>query len=220
MKLKLYELPVYTKGEEIFNTVSHVVGVFFGFIALIMCVAQAAFNDNYYGIVGASIYGIMMVILYMMSSVYHGLTHIKAKKVFRILDHCAIYFLIAGTYTPIALSAIRVNNPVVAWVVIVIEWSLAIVATVFTVIDLKKYEVLSMICYIVMGWLIIVVYPVVIDALTFDGFLYILVGGIMYTIGAIIYGVGKKRRYAHSVFHIFVLLGTVFQFLGILMYAL
>ncbi len=214
------KIPVYTIGEEIVNTTSHIAGAVFGFLALIMCVSQAAFHQNYYGIVGASIYGIMMIILYLMSSIYHGLTHIKAKKVFRVLDHCAVYFLIAGTYTPVALSAIRPVNSNAAWIILAAEWILAIIAATLTAIDLKKYAVISMLCYILMGWMIIIVYPIVIRALTFTGFVYMLVGGILYTIGAMLYGLGKKRKYAHSVFHIFVLLGSVVQFLGIYMYAL
>ncbi len=213
-------LPIYTRGEEIANTSSHIVGAVFAFAVLIFCVSKASFHNNYYGIVGSSIYGIMMITLYLMSSIYHGLTHIKAKKVFRVLDHCAVYLLIAGTYTPVALSAIRQVNSKAAWIILAIEWSLAIIAATLTAIDLKKYTVISMICYILMGWMIIIVYPIVIKALTFTGFIYMLVGGILYTIGAILYGLGKKRKYAHSVFHIFVLLGSVAQFLGIFMYAL
>ncbi len=219
-KLDKIKLPVYTKGEEIFNSSSHIVGAVFAFVVLIMCVSQAALHKNYYGIVGAAIYGVMMIILYTMSSIYHGLTHIKAKKVFRVLDHCAVYLLIAGTYTPIALSAIRQVNTSAAWIILASEWLLAIIACTLTAIDLKKHEIVSMVCYILMGWMIIIIYPTVVSAMSIAGFVYMLVGGIMYTVGAIIYGIGKKRRYAHSVFHIFVLLGSVAQFLGIFMYAL
>ncbi len=220
LNLNKIKLPNYSRGEEILNTSSHIIGAIFAFIALVMCVAQAAFHNNYYGIVGASIYGLMMIALYMVSSIYHGLTHINAKKVFRVLDHCAIYFLIAGTYTPVALSAIRAIDANMAWLILFIEWSLAITATVLTAIDLKKYEVLSMICYIIMGWMIIIIYPTVINALSFTGFIYMLIGGLFYTVGAILYAIGKKKKYVHSVFHIFVLIASFVQFLGILNYAL
>lgn len=219
-KLSDRKLPVYSKGEEIFNMVSHIVGGAFGFVVLVMCVAQAAFTRNYYGIVASAVYGTTMIMLYTMSSIYHGLTHQSAKKIFQILDHCAIYFLIAGTYMPISLSAIRPIYPFVGWGVFIAEWVLAAIATTLTAIDLKKYEIFAMICYIAMGWMIIIFYPFVVRALTFNGFLYMLAGGILYTVGAVLYGVGKKKKYAHNVFHVFVLLGSFFHFLGILLYAL
>ena len=131
-----------------------------------------------------------------------------------------LYILIAGTYTPITLCSIREINPSIGWGLFIIEWLLAIVAIVFNAIDIKKYSKLAMICNIVMGWGVIVVTPVVIKALTWNGFMYILVGGILYTIGAILYVIGKKKTYMHCVFHIFVLFGSIVQLLGIIFYVL
>jgi len=213
-------LPTYTKGEEIFNMVSHIVGGAFAIFALVSCVLISALKGSVYGVVTSSVYGASMILLYSMSSIYHGLKPGIAKKVLQILDHCTIYLLIAGTYTPILLCALRPVYPVIAWVVFGIEWGCAAVATTLTAIDLKQYRVFSMICYILMGWAIIFAIVPTIEVLTLPGFLYVLAGGIFYTIGAVLYGLGKKRRYMHNAFHVFVIAGSVFQFIGIAFYAL
>lgn len=213
-------LPSYTKGEEIFNMVTHIVGGGLGVIILITCVLYSAFKDNVWGIVSSAIYGASVITLYSMSSIYHGLHKGTAKKVMQVLDHCTIYFLIAGTYTPILLCAIRQVSPVWCWVVFGIEWGLTALAIVLTAIDLKKYSAFSMICYIGMGWCIVIVAKVALQSIVLTGILYLLAGGISYTVGAVLYGVGIKRRYMHSVFHIFVVLGTVLQYICILFYVL
>ena len=197
-KLKDRELPTYTRGEEIFNMVSHIVGGAFGVIALVACVLVAVMHRNVWGIVGGSIYGVSIIVLYTMSSVYHGLKPSIGKKVMQVLDHCTIYFLIAGTYTPILLSAIRTVSPAWCWIIFGIVWGLAAMATVFTAIDLKKYRVLSMICYIGMGWCIIIATKTAIEALALPGMLWLLAGGIAYSVGAILYGLGVKHKYMHS----------------------
>lgn len=219
-KLADRTLPNYTKGEEIFNMVSHIVGGGLGIIATVLCVIFAALNKNVWGVVGGAIYGASMIVLYTCSSVYHGLTHPTAKKVMQVLDHCTIYFLICGTYTPILLSAIRPVSPVWAWVIFGIVWGLAAMATTLTAIDLKKYSKLSMACYIGMGWCIVLAWDVTARAIPVPGLWLLLGGGIAYTIGAVLYGIGKKHRYMHSVFHLFVVLGSVLQFLCILLYVI
>ena len=222
MRTKLIDriLPTYTKGEEIFNMVSHIVGGAFAVFALVSCVLISALKGSVYGVVTSSVYGASMILLYCMSSIYHGLKPGIAKKVLQVLDHCTIYMLIAGTYTPILLCALRPVYPVIAWVVFGIEWGCAAVATTLTAIDLKLYRVFSMICYILMGWAIVFAIIPTIEVLTIPGFLYVLAGGIFYTIGAVLYGLGKKRRYMHNAFHVFVIEGSVFQFIGIAFYAL
>ena len=214
------KLPRYTKGEEIFNMVSHIVGGGLGVVALVLCVVFAALHQNTWGIVGCSIYGASLIILYTMSSIYHGLHPNMAKRVFRVLDHCTIYFLIAGTYTVIVLSAIRPVYPGLGWGLFGFEWAMAALAATLTAIDLKKYEVFSMICYIGMGWAIIPFWRQVLTVLSPWGFGLLLAGGIAYTIGSILYGLGKKKKWMHSVFHIFVVLGSLLQFLAVLLFAL
>lgn len=222
MRTKLTDriLPTYTKGEEIFNMVSHIVGGAFAVTALVVCVVISALKGSAYGVVTSSIYGATMVLLYCMSSIYHGLRPGIAKKVLQVLDHCTIYLLIAGTYTPILLCAMRPVYPAIAWTVFGIEWGCAAVAITLTAIDLKQYRVFSMICYIVMGWAIIFAVVPTLEVLTLPGFLYVLGGGILYTVGAVLYGLGKKRRYMHNAFHVFVIGGSVLQFFGIIFYAL
>ncbi|MBQ9784047.1 MAG: hemolysin III family protein [Clostridia bacterium] len=219
-RLKDRILPDYTKGEEIFNMVSHIVGGALGIVALTLCVVFAALHHDPWGVVGSAIYGASLILLYTSSSVYHGLRHEMAKKVMQVIDHCTIYFLIAGTYTPILLTAIREHSPVWAWVLFGIVWGLAAMATTLTAIDLKKYSVLSMICYIGMGWSIVLAGKTVIEALPLPGFLFILGGGVAYTVGAVIYGFGKKHRYMHSLFHLFVVVGSLLQFFGIFFYVI
>lgn len=214
------KLPDYTGGEEIFNMVSHIVGGGFGIIALILCVVFSAVKGNVWGVVGSSIYGASLVVLYSMSSIYHGLKHELAKKVMQVLDHCTIYFLIAGTYTPILLCSIRNYAPVTAWVLFSVVWGISALAVVFTAIDHKRYAVFSMICYIGLGWCIVFAAKTTIAAIPFGGLMFLLAGGISYTIGAVLYEIGRTHRYMHSVFHLFVVLGSILQFLCIFFYVI
>ena len=213
-------LPTYTAGEERVNMISHIVGGGLGVIALVLCTVKAVLHQNTWGVVSSVIYGVSLVCLYTMSSVYHGLRPGTAKKVMQVIDHCTIYFLISGSYTPFALSAIRGVNPTLGWGIFLFEWALTALAVTLTAIDLKKYSVFSMACYIGMGWAIIPFAGTVIETVTFTGFLLTLLGGVAYTIGAVLYGIGKKKKWMHSVFHIFVVLGSLLQFVAIFCYAL
>ncbi len=220
-KLKDRELPTYTKGEEIFNMTSHIVGGALGIVALVLCVVFAAIHKNVYGVVSGAIYGAMMIVLYTMSSIYHGLSpKRKSKKVFQVLDHCSIFLLIAGSYTPFALCTIRQKSTVAGWTIFGIIWAFAILGIVLNAIDIKKFKVFSMICYLAMGWCIILKVNLLPSALGMSGFILLVAGGVAYTIGAILYGVGKKHKYMHSVFHLFILLGSILHFLCILLYVM
>ncbi len=220
IKLSDRALPNYTKGEEIMNMVTHIVGGGLGVIALVLCVAKALLKGDGYDLAGALIYGVSMVTLYTMSSVYHGLRPGTGKKVMQVLDHCTIYFLIAGTYSIIALSALRKVNPWIGWGIFGFQWALTALSVTLTAIDLKKYNIFSMVCYIFMGWCIIFFLPQAKAALTIAGFWWLFAGGIAYTIGAVLYGIGSKKRWMHSVFHIFVVLGSILQFVCIIFYVL
>lgn len=214
-------LPTYTKGEEIFNMVSHIVGGALGVVATVLCVIFAAIHKNVYGIISGAIFGTTMILLYTMSSIYHGLKpERKAKKVMQILDHCSIFLLIAGSYTPFCLCTLREYNTALGWTIFGIIWGFAILGIVLNSIDLKKYKVFSMICYLVMGWCIIVKVNVLPQLLGMTGFWLLISGGIVYTIGAILYGVGKKHKYIHSVFHLCILIANLLQFLCILLYVM
>ena len=219
-KLSDRPFPNYTRGEEIFNSASHIVGAGFGLIALITCVAVSLLHKNTWGLVGSVIYGCSLIILYTISSVYHGLPHNMGKKVMQVIDHCAVYLLIAGTYTPILLTAVRPVSPMWCWILFAIVWGLAVLATVLTAIDLKRYSVFSMACYIGMGWCIVLSGKTILDALPLPGLLWLVAGGVSYTVGAVLYGIGKKHRWMHSVFHLFVVAGSILQFICILFYVL
>lgn len=219
-KLRDRLLPDYTRGEEIFNTVSHIVGGGFGVIALVLCVVYSALFRDTWAVVSSCIYGGSMVLLYTVSSVYHGLRPPMAKKVMQVIDHCTIYLLIAGTYTPVALCAIRPCHPIWGWGLFGFVWGCAAVGAVFTAIDLRKYAVLSMVCYIGMGWCVVMAAKPTIDSVPLPGLLWLLAGGIAYTVGAVLYGLGKKHRYMHSIFHLFVVAGSILQFVSILFYIL
>ena len=220
IKLSQRKLPDYTHGEETMNMVTHIVGGGLGVIVLILCILRSVSNHNLMGIIGSAIYGGTMIALYAVSSVYHGLHKNMGKKVMQVIDHCTIYFLIAGTYTPILLSGFLPVYPVLAWLLFGIQWALCFTAAALTAIDLKKYNAFSMTCYILMGWCIIFFIPQAIRVLTLPGFYLLLSGGIAYTVGAVLYGIGSKLRWLHCVFHIFVVLGSFLQFLAILIYVI
>lgn len=219
-KLKNRALPDYTRGEEIMNMVTHISGGGFGVIILLFCVVKAAIKGYAPAIIGSVVYGSSMVVLYSVSSVYHGLHPCTGKKVMQIIDHCAIYLLIAGTYTPLMLSGFIPKYPAIGTGILIMEWTLCVLAVTLTAIDLKKYNAFSMICYIFMGWGIIFFVPQTIDVLTLPGFLWLLSGGIAYTLGAVLYGIGAKVRWFHSVFHIFVVIGSVLQFISLILYGI
>ena len=216
-KLRDRRLPDYTRGEEIMNMVTHIVGGAVGIAALVLCLIRAL---DVWGVTASSIYGICMILLFSVSSVYHGLRPSIGKKVLQVIDHCTIYFLIAGTYTPIVLTALRPAYPVLGWGLFFFEWGLTALAVTLTAIDLKKYNAFSMICYLGMGWAVLPFFSQTMTVLTKPGFYYLLSGGIVYTIGAILYGIGSKKRWFHSVFHIFVVLGSLLQLIAVAFYAL
>ena len=220
IKLRDRKLPDYTKGEEVMNMVTHIVGGGIGVLALLLCLGKSLWKGSLCGILCSLAYGICMTGLYAMSSIYHGLRPCTGKKVLQVLDHCTIYFLIAGTYTPIVLCALAPRYPTIGWGLFVFEWVLTALAVTLTAIDLKKYNTFSMICYIGMGWAVLPFMKQTMEVLTKPGFLWLLWGGIAYTVGAILYGVGSKKRWFHSVFHIFVVLGSILQLVSVLFYAL
>ena len=200
--------------------VTHIVGGAIGVATLVLCVLIASFHQSALGVVCASIFGISMIALYTMSSVYHGLRPNLAKRVFQVMDHCTIYFLIAGTYTPILLCSMAKQYPIAAWITFGAVWGLAALAATLTAIDLHKYKIFSQICYIGMGWAVIFSLRQAIQCLGTDGFALVLGGGLFYTFGAVLFSIGKKVRYFHSVFHIFVLLGSVCHSLAVMFYVL
>ena len=210
-------LPEYTLGEELVNSISHGLGAAFGIVALVLCVVFSAIEGDAWKIVSGAIYGASMIILYSVSTIYHALGINRAKKVFRTLDHCSIYFLIAGTYTPYTLVAMRETS---GFLVFGIVWAAAALGITLSAINVHKFRIVSMIIYIAMGWAIIFSGRDLIASIPTAGFVLLLGGGILYTIGAVLYGIGKKKKYMHSVFHFLALGGSVCHFISIFMYVL
>ena len=213
-------LPDYTRAEERFNMISHIVGGGMGIAATVLCVVAAALEGNVYGVVSGAIFGGSMVALYTISSVYHGLRGGTGKKVMQILDHCTIYFLIAGTYTPFCLCTIRQHDPALGWGTFGFVWALAVVGIVLNAIDLKRFKIVSMVLYLGMGWCMILTGKLIVQLLGGAGFALLVGGGVAYTVGAVFYGLGHKKRYIHSVFHLFCLVGSGLHILCILFYVI
>lgn len=211
-------LPHYCRGEEIMNMVTHITGGGLAVIGSIFCILAACRYGGWGNILSAVIYCVSMIGVYTMSSIYHGLHTGTAKKVMQVIDHCAIYFLIAGTYTPIMVTGFLPVYPGIGWGLLIMQWVLTAIAVTLTAIDLKKYKVFSMVCYIFMGWGIIFFLKQAMEVMTPPGFYWLLAGGIAYTIGAVLFGLGKKLPWMHAVFHIFVILGSAFQYFSILLY--
>jgi hemolysin III len=216
-KLADRQLRGYSQSEEMCNTCSHIAGAVLGFVALVWCLIL---SETPVEIIASLIYAGSMILLYTTSSIYHGLKHPMAKKVFQVIDHCTIYLYIAGTYTIIALVALEPEYPALAWAAVVFQWTVAATAVTLTAIDIKRYEYFSFACYLVMGWSALVAIVPVFRVLGWGGSLLLLAGGISYTIGAILYVIGRKKQYAHTVFHVFTLLGTLLQFLCIVFFVL
>ncbi|MBR7133693.1 MAG: hemolysin III family protein [Clostridia bacterium] len=215
-------LPDYTRGEEIFNMVSHIAGGAIGIAVCTLCIIKSFLNGDPYQVVGSFIYGFSMIILYTVSSIYHGLVSQTPKKVMQIIDHCSVFILISGTYTPIALSSLREYNSALGWTVFGVVWGVSALGITLNAIDLKKYNLFSIICYLAQGWCIILTGKAAINAIGMEGFWWLLAGGIAYTVGAVLYAIAGKggHRYMHSIFHLFVVLGSILQFIAILFFVL
>ncbi len=211
------KIPNYTLGEEIANAITHGIGVLFSIAALVLCVVKSAKSGSAIAVVSSSIYGSMMIILYLMSTLYHSLKINNGKRVLNIIDHCSIYLLIAGSYTPYTLVSM---SPGWGWSIFGVIWCAAIVGIVFNAVDMNKFKKISMISYIVMGWLIVIAFKPLMESVNFGGIVLLVLGGLAYTIGAIFYKLGKSKKYMHTVFHIFVLLGSILQFFSIYFYVI
>jgi hemolysin III len=211
----------YTKGEEIFNAVSHIVGASLGVVALIVGTTLAAIHNDAWAIASAVIYAICLILMYTASSIYHFLRENRAKRLFRIFDHCSIFLLIAGTYTPFCLVTLRTAGAW-GWSLLGVLWLMAIVGICIKSIFMHKKFVkwLGMAIYLGMGWCaMIAIYPIV-QTLHPVGLGLTIAGGVVYTIGAIFYLCGRKKRYIHSVWHLFVLAASILHFFAILFYVL
>ena len=209
------EIPEYSLGEELVSSISHGIGALLGIAALVLSVV---FSKNSITIVSSAIYGITLIILYLISCLYHSFSpRIKAQKVFRVLDHESIYLLIFGTYMPYLLVSIGGFKGWTLWGILL---GLSILGIVFNSVNLEKFKNVSLISYILMGWIIIFSFKDVYNSIGFYGTLYLILGGVFYTIGALFYRLGKKIKYMHSIFHLLVLAGSIFHFFSIFLYVI
>lgn len=210
-------IPKYSLSEELLNAISHGLGALFGIVGTVLCIVKAANTGDPWHIVSGSIFGVTVLLLYLMSCLYHALKVNMAKRVFRVIDHCTIFLLIAGTYTPFTLVTLRGT---IGWVLFGTVWGMAVLGITLNAVNLKKFSKISVACYLVMGWAIIAAFQPLAEALAPQGVSLLIWGGIAYTVGAILYGIGAKVKYFHSVFHFFCLAGTVLHFFAIYLYVL
>lgn len=200
---------------------THIIGIILGIISLILCVKKSITYEDKYSLISGIVFSITMIILYATSSIYHGLNKERlSKKVMQIIDHCLIFIFIASSYTPFSLNTIKQGNVGQGIGITIVVWTVAIIGVILNAIDLKKYKKFSMFCYLLMGWGALSKANVLFQSLTLPGFILLLGAGIAYTIGAIIYGVAKKHKYSHTIFHVFILLGTILQFFSVYCYIL
>lgn len=216
MKKTAHEAPKYTLGEELFNSISHGVGVLLSVAALVLLVVFAAIDGDGYCLAAGIVYGISLVILYTMSMVYHIVQGEKGKAVMRIFDHCSIFILIAGTYTPYLLTVL---DKALGWTMFGIIWAMAVLGIILNSINLEKFRIFSLICYVIMGWAIVFTIKPIIKSIPPMGVFLLVLGGVIYTAGIIFY-IMKKHRYMHSVWHLFVLGGSICHYLSIQLYVL
>ena len=209
------KLPPFTRGEEIANMTTHIVGAAFGVIALVLCIVFSLLAHNPWALSGGIVYGLMIIFLYTISSVYHGLVPERPKKVMQVFDHCSIFALILGSYVPILFTGIRERY----FLLFIISSSLLLAGTavcvVFTAIDFKKYAVVSMTGYFAIGWSgLLMLYPLY-KIYGLEMIIWLVAGGVAYTLGIIFFAKGNDNRYFHTIFHLFILAGTGLQFVAI-----
>ncbi len=208
IKLKKYSL-----GEEIFSSVSHGVGALMAIAATVLVIVFAAIRGNVMGVIGGAIYGGTMIVLYTMSTLYHSLTNPTAKKVFRVFDHCSIFLLIAGTYTPYCLCTLWGRGGLGILIAI---WTSAILGIILNAIALDRFKTLSLVLYVVMGLAIILRLPTLVRLLPLGGVVFMCIAGAVYILGIIFYL--WKVKYMHSIWHLFVLAGSICFFFSIVLY--
>lgn len=212
--IKNVTLPVYSKTEEILNTISHGLGVPLGILSLVLCLLKAMTIN---AVIGSVLFSVSMIILYSSSTVYHGLKRGNAKKVMRLIDHSVIFLLISGTSISITVICVYPYLPVLATVMTSISVILSTVGIILTFIDHEKYKKVQMTLYMVVGWIsLVLIYPIAKYCPQPAKILGLIVaGGVIYTVGTIFYAFGKKKKYFHSIFHFFVLAGSILHFLAI-----
>ncbi len=213
-KAKEY-LPHYTLGEEIFNSVSHGVGVALACVGFGILIVLSALYGDAWAMSSSIVYSFSLFALYLASTLYHACPNRRVKGVLQVLDHCSIFLLIAGTYTPYTLITLR---GALGWSLFAVVWGAAIVGVVLNAIDVQKYSRISMVCYVAMGWVVVLAIRPLMASLAWNGLVLLALGGVFYTVGIVFYVI--RRSYMHSIWHLFVLAGSVCHYLSILLYVI
>lgn len=208
----------YSRAEEWVNSISHMVGGGFAISAFTLCLVKGIMCRNGWYIGSGVVYAVTMIAMYTCSAVYHGLYENNGKKAMRLVDHTMVFFLIAGSMTPYALVTLRGDDPVIGWTLFGVSWGCTLSAAAMIFISFEKTKIPQMILCIAEGWMVIVLVKKLYELLSPVGFYLLLGGGIFYTIGAILYGIGSKKKYFHCVFHFFVIAASVLHFVSIYMY--
>ncbi len=208
-------IPKYSLAEELINSISHGLCGIFSIVALVLMLVKATTALQY---VTVSIFGTAMILLYVISCIYHALSpRLTGKKVLRVLDHCNVFLLVFGTYIPIALLGVGGS---LGWWMFAFVAVISIIGITFSAINTDRFQVLEVVCHLLNGWSILIGLPQLFEHMHFGGVLLLLLGGVSYSIGAILYGIGARRKYMHSVFHFLCIVGTVLQWLSIYLYLL
>jgi len=210
------DITYYEPKEEKFNVISHAIGLGLSIVGLVLLVVYASIYGSAWHIVSFSIYGASLIVLYLASTFYHYSQSPKLRHRLNIFDHSAIYVLIAGTYTPFTLVVL---NGWVGWTIFGVSWGLAIAGIILKLFFTGKYDKISTFAYVLMGWVVIFAIKPLVENLPFEGLMWLLAGGIFYTVGAVLYSI-KKLKYNHAIFHIFVLLGSFAHFIAVFFYVL
>lgn len=210
-------IPRYSLGEELMNSITHGIGACLGIAALVLCIVKSCNPLDGYKLASSIVFGLTTTLLYLMSCLYHALKVNRAKRVFRVIDHCTIFLLIAGTYTPYTLITLR---GLTGWVLFGVVWGVGILGIVLNAVSLRRFAKMSVACYIALGWVVLFASRQLIASLAPAGLWLLLAGGIAYTIGAVLYGIGSKKPYFHSIFHFFCLVGTALHFFSIYLFVL
>lgn len=217
-RLDSIKLVDYSRKEDWVNSITHIIGAVFALVVTILCVARGITLNRVDYVLLSLIYGLTMLSVFVCSSVYHGLRPNNAKKVMRVVDHAMINFMIVGTITPYMVLAVAPLNPIMGWTLLIACWVAAITAVVITFTLFNKTKVIQMVLYMVIGWSSFMTVFVLWKHFSKDAIFLMVSGGIAYTIGAILYGIGRKKKYIHAVFHIFIILGAFLHFLGLYLY--
>ena len=206
----------YSLREEKLNIISHAIGFLLSIIALVLLLMRATAFGNVWHIVSVSIFGLSLIVLYAASTLYHSAKQQELRNRLKIVDHSAIYFLIAGTYTPFTLITL---NSTKGWLIFGISWGMALIGIILKLFFTGKYKSISTLLYVLMGWMIVFAIKPLMDSLPLDGLYWLLAGGVAYTIGAVLYSI-KKIKFNHAIFHVLVLIGSFCHFYSVLVYVL